>query len=268
MNAKLGGTLLLLPLLAFPAAALARGARDAHRDRPVSQPQFRHVRGSGRYGIRAQLADRNRGQDRHLPRYRDPPVRHTDPSPVRYRGGSGGASHPHRGGWGDHGRGHGGGGDHWHYRGDHDGGDHHRGRWYGDRDDWPRYRWHGDADWRADIRLFPRYGWNTWRNGYWYHGWYGGRWGWWWLAGGLWFWYPAPVYPYPDPYVPGSATVADTTPSPPPAAPARAPTVQYWYHCAAPKGYYPYVSKCPGGWTKVPATPPGTSQSAAKSAGR
>ncbi len=25
----------------------------------------------------------------------------------------------------------------------------------------------------------------------------------------------------------------------------------YWYYCENPKGYYPYISSCPSGWTKV-----------------
>jgi len=38
------------------------------------------------------------------------------------------------------------------------------------------------------------------------------------------------------------------TPEAPPAAP-------YWYYCANPVGYYPYVPACPIGWQTVPATP-------------
>jgi len=31
----------------------------------------------------------------------------------------------------------------------------------------------------------------------------------------------------------------------------------YWYYCTKPKGYYPYIKKCPGGWMKVvPSTTP------------
>lgn len=31
----------------------------------------------------------------------------------------------------------------------------------------------------------------------------------------------------------------------------------YWYYCRSPKGYYPYVKRCPGGWEKVlPTSPP------------
>ncbi|MGT2427644.1 hypothetical protein ACU4GI_16525 [Cupriavidus basilensis] len=39
------------------------------------------------------------------------------------------------------------------------------------------------------------------------------------------------------------------------AAPAPQQQV-YWYHCARPDGYYPYIKACPGGWQKVPAQPP------------
>jgi hypothetical protein len=29
----------------------------------------------------------------------------------------------------------------------------------------------------------------------------------------------------------------------------------YWYFCNDPKGYYPYVKKCPNGWMKVVPSP-------------
>jgi len=29
-----------------------------------------------------------------------------------------------------------------------------------------------------------------------------------------------------------------------------------WYYCQDPQGYYPYITSCPGGWTKVAPTPP------------
>jgi hypothetical protein len=36
---------------------------------------------------------------------------------------------------------------------------------------------------------------------------------------------------------------------------------QYWYFCTDPKGYYPYVKKCPNGWMKVvPSQPPPESE--------
>jgi hypothetical protein len=30
---------------------------------------------------------------------------------------------------------------------------------------------------------------------------------------------------------------------------------QWWYHCAQPAGYYPYVTQCQSGWNRVPARP-------------
>ena len=30
----------------------------------------------------------------------------------------------------------------------------------------------------------------------------------------------------------------------------------YWYYCKDTQSYYPYVTSCPGGWTKVEPTPP------------
>lgn len=103
----------------------------------------------------------------------------------------------------------------------------------------PSHSWHGD------IRAFPRHDFPRWRSGYWYHGSHGGRIGWWWVVGpSLWYYYPTPVYPYPDPYVP--PVVADLNMPPPP---------QYWYFCDSAKTYYPYVQSCPEGWKTVPVTP-------------
>ncbi len=33
------------------------------------------------------------------------------------------------------------------------------------------------------------------------------------------------------------------------------PQTSFWYYCAAPPGYYPYVSQCPGGWQPVAPRP-------------
>jgi hypothetical protein len=47
---------------------------------------------------------------------------------------------------------------------------------------------------------------------------------------------------------------------PPPASEPRAApsaTGPWWYFCASPRGAYPYVRECPGGWERVPAVPPG-----------
>jgi len=104
----------------------------------------------------------------------------------------------------------------------------------------------------GDIRHFPRYDARIWRGGRWYHGDYGGRIGWWWIVAGTWYFYPTPIYPYPNPYVP--PVVVNTYPTTPPAT-GPAPT-DYWYYCRSAKSYYPYVATCPEGWEKVPATPP------------
>ena len=64
--------------------------------------------------------------------------------------------------------------------------------------------------------------------------------------------YPAPAYAYPGPAAaPSTAYIEQGAPR---AAPARA--VGDWYYCADSKAYYPYVRECPGGWQRVPSTPP------------
>ncbi len=136
---------------------------------------------------------------------------------------------------------------------------------------------HGDSGrhddhrggWHGDIRHFDNHDLHTWRGGRWHKGRHEGTFGWWWIAGGAWYFYPQPVYPYPDPYVPPVMVMQATpqiapaivtahppapAPAPTPAAPAAA---QSWYYCEASKSYYPYVASCPTGWKTVPATPPG-----------
>jgi hypothetical protein len=94
--------------------------------------------------------------------------------------------------------------------------------------------WHG-----GDIHGFHDHDFGVWTGGRWFHGPHFGRDGWWWRAGGAWYWYPAPVYPYPDPYLPPAVTAP--------------PSGQYWYYCPNPQGYYPYVTACPTPWQPVPA---------------
>ena len=72
---------------------------------------------------------------------------------------------------------------------------------------------------------------------------------------------PAPVYvPYyaePPVYVaPPAPAVALPAPRVAQSAPAEA-TGGLWYFCKKPRGYYPYVRECPGGWEKVSSVPPG-----------
>jgi hypothetical protein len=119
--------------------------------------------------------------------------------------------------------------------------------------------WHG-----GDIRHFEARDMGHWRDGRWRHGWHDGHLGWWWVVGGFWYFYPAPIYPYPDPYTPPvvveQAPPAVVIQQAPPAAPSSAqapatPPPQVWHYCEASKSYYPYVASCPGGWKQVPVTP-------------
>ena len=81
---------------------------------------------------------------------------------------------------------------------------------------------------------------------------------------GPWY-YPPPYYYPPYSYYP---PVVVQQPAPvyveqqqAPVAPAAAPAAtNYWYYCAAAKGYYPYVKECPGGWERVLPQPPGPPQ--------
>jgi hypothetical protein len=99
-------------------------------------------------------------------------------------------------------------------------------------------RWHGD------LHRFRDHDEDFWRRGSWFHGRHEGRNGWWWRVGPYWYFYPAPIYPYPDPLVPPAVAV----PGPPRAQPV-------WYYCARPDGYYPYVARCRVPWQPV-APPP------------
>jgi hypothetical protein len=87
----------------------------------------------------------------------------------------------------------------------------------------------------------------SWVGGRWNHGWHNGRMGWWWFAGGAWYFYDTPTYPYPT-YV--SDYYADDE-GYGPGAPG-----QFWYYCSAPPGYYPYIQTCRTPWQPVPASPP------------
>lgn len=53
--------------------------------------------------------------------------------------------------------------------------------------------------------------------------------------------YPYPYYP--DAYAQPQVYIEQEQPSD-------------WYYCQNPQGYYPYVTSCPGGWTRVVPTPP------------
>jgi hypothetical protein len=95
-----------------------------------------------------------------------------------------------------------------------------------------------------DFGHFTPFEHQAWVGGSWNHAWHNGRFGWWWFAGGAWYFYDAPIYPYPS-YV--SDYYVDEGENGP---------GQNWYYCNNPPGYYPYVRSCAMPWQAVPATPP------------
>ena len=83
------------------------------------------------------------------------------------------------------------------------------------------------------------------------------------------FVYGYPFYPYPYSYYypywpvtagayPAEATqdVEQGQDGQPESGSGVAPQAAYYYRCARPEGYYPYVKACPGGWERVPTEPP------------
>jgi hypothetical protein len=106
------------------------------------------------------------------------------------------------------------------------------------RHDGDRHReFHRDRDWRdRDIHRFRDHDFDRWRGGRWFRGRHEGRFGWWWTVGPAWYFYPRPIYPFPDPYVPAYA----------------APGAPGWYYCPPAGNYYPYVPACPVPWQLVP----------------
>lgn len=70
--------------------------------------------------------------------------------------------------------------------------------------------------------------------------------------------YPGSAYTYPAPMLGSSSppTYVEQGVAQVQAAPAPVQAQGDWYYCAASRAYYPYASKCPGGWQRVPAQPP------------
>ena len=60
----------------------------------------------------------------------------------------------------------------------------------------------------------------------------------------------SPYYYYPPGIILAPPTYLDGSSVPPGVQPA------YWYYCDNPRGYYPNVRECPGGWRQVVPTPP------------
>ncbi|HMA49955.1 MAG TPA: hypothetical protein VKP60_09400 [Magnetospirillaceae bacterium] len=114
--------------------------------------------------------------------------------------------------------------------------------------------WHHEFHEHEFARFAPHDR-EVWLGGHWHHEWHNGRFGWWWFAGGAWYFYDAPVWPYPT--VVSTMTYVEPAAAPPPPAATAAPT---YYYCDNPAGYYPYVQTCPTPWRQVPAAapPPGS----------
>jgi hypothetical protein len=143
-----------------------------------------------------------------------------------------------------------------------------------------------DGDFRdRDVRRFDARELGLWRGGLWRNEWHYGRRGWWWEAGGAWYPYGAPIFPFPlvvaalvaydtavvdgpdiegdqlgpsggthvnsaGEVVPYDASTAATDIPPLPAPPAGS------YRCSQPDGYYPYVGYCGSDWSLVQEAPP------------
>jgi len=114
-----------------------------------------------------------------------------------------------------------------------------------------------------DVGRFDRHELGLWRGGGWRHEIFNGRLGWWWVSGGVWYFYDAPVYPYPmvvsgmafaEPMVvvPGAPMVIQQAAPPPPPQQQQQPV---WYYCDSPAGYYPYVPTCNLPFRPVAARP-------------
>lgn len=69
--------------------------------------------------------------------------------------------------------------------------------------------------------------------------------------------YPSVVYP-PVVVVPSEPSVYIQQQPAPQTSPAlsTSATINYWYYCENPAGYYPEVERCSSEWIKVPPTPP------------
>ena len=106
-----------------------------------------------------------------------------------------------------------------------------------------RNHWHDH-----DIHRFHEHDYARWRSGRWVHGPHQGREGWWWTINGNWYFYRAPVYPFPDPYIPSVIYTEPVPAAPVPAAP------NFVYYCPDPAGYYPYVIDCYNAWQRMPST--------------
>ncbi len=76
--------------------------------------------------------------------------------------------------------------------------------------------------------------------------------------GGPWW---GPAYPYSySYYAPPPVVVQQPSQEYVEQPPPESEDTGYWYYCQDPKGYYPYVKKCPNGWLRVAPSPAPTDE--------
>ena len=92
----------------------------------------------------------------------------------------------------------------------------------------------------------------AWVRGRWHHGCRNRICGWWWFTGDYWYWYAAPMYPYPDYISPEEAEPSDEE-TPTEATPPQDLSGDTFYYCADPSGYYPQIPICNVPWEAVSA---------------
>jgi hypothetical protein len=93
-------------------------------------------------------------------------------------------------------------------------------------------RGHFGGGWHGGFDGHPGEHWG----GHWPDHHWDGRWGWGGVDDGGWYFYPSPIYPYPDPDVPPTAVAS---------------SAGYRYYCASAGAYYPYVTQCTEAWQPV-----------------
>ena len=124
----------------------------------------------------------------------------------------------------------------------------------------------GHGEHGRDFHHFGAHDWHhmndydrrMWRGGSWVQESFNGMYGWWWMVGGMRYFYPQPIYPYPTVVAttmfegPGVAVVPVATAPVTPAQMTYTPAQQQVrYYCPG-VGYAPQVQSCPGGWVTKP----------------
>jgi hypothetical protein len=105
---------------------------------------------------------------------------------------------------------------------------------------------HAGAYWRGGIWVGPGFGVGC--GPFWGSPWPGPLWG-------PRVYWGGPFWGLPYPYYAGPSVAVQQSP-PVYVEPAPQPDqTYYWYYCQKPKGYYPYIKECPGGWMKVVPSP-------------